>query len=341
MGESVRDTILQRINEAGWDGRINRYRIEFIEKPEFRVNVKVDSEALFEKMQEILYDTCPENAFELYDMSDLLPSDYRHAMIVLPVCDMREEAKLRSERIHQLVFGEWVKVLESNNTHFLVKDAKNGYVGYVPIHALDFCSEDEKKSIKSLPKFFVGERFAYLSGLETGFQGENDLGWIPLGSHLYVARESEQGFYIMTPSKEYWVLKHDCFVAEEKPVTEVDSWVDKYLHVPYLWGGCSTYGTDCSGFVGRIFDMMGFSLPRDTDQQMNFVKTLNESELEKGDLIFFPGHVGLYMGKGYIIHSNVTLGGVTFSQIGQPRNHYEHYLKSSITGFGRVPRKSS
>jgi len=341
MGESVRETILRKIKESGWDLRTNRYKLEIYDRSEQKIIAKVDSEGFSERMRSLLAEACEEGCFEVIEMSDLLPVDYRFAMVVAPVTDMRSEAKWRSDRLHQLVFGEWVKVLEFDNAYALVKDMKTGYVGHVACNALDFCSSEERESIRCLSKFFISERFAYLSGMDTGFQGEKDLGWLPLGSQLFISRESEQGLYVVTPGKEYWIRKHDCFVAEEKPVTELDDWVDKYLRVPYLWGGCSTYGTDCSGFVLRLFDMLGTPLPRDTDQQKAALKEIEEQELEKGDLVFFPGHVGLYMGKGFIVHSNVTIGGVSFSQIRDPRDSYEHYLKESATGFRRVKKALS
>jgi len=340
MGERLRDTIMRRIKESDWDLRTNRYKLEIFDRSELRIIAKVDSSDFSERMGALLVDVCEEGCFEVVDMSDLLPVDYRYAMVVAPVTDVRSESKWRSERVHQLVFGEWVKVLEFDNAYALVKDMKTGYVGHVACNNLDFCSAEERESIRSMPKFFVGERFAYLSGLDTGFQGEKDLGWLPLGSQLFISRESEQGLYVVTPGREYWIRKHDCFVADERPVTELDDWVDKYLRVPYLWGGCSAYGTDCSGFVLRLFDMLGSSLPRDTDQQIAALKEITEAELERGDLVFFPGHVGLYMGKGYIVHANVSIGGVSFSQIRDPRDSYEHYLKTNITGFRRVKRQA-
>ena len=310
MAERVRDTILRKIKESGWDPRTNRYKLEIYDRSELKIFAKVDSEAFSERMQSLLAEECEEGRFDVADMSDLLPVDYRYAMVVAPVTDMRSEAKWRSDRLHQLVFGEWVKVLEFDNAYALVKDMKTGYVGHAACNTLDFCSSEERESIRCLP----------------------------LGSQLFISRESEQGLYVVTPGKEYWIRKHDCFVTEEKPVTELDDWVDKYLRVPYLWGGCSTYGTDCSGFVLRLFDLLGNPLPRDTDQQEAALKEIEEQELEKGDLVFFPGHVGLYMGKGFIVHSNVSIGGVSFSQIRDPRDSYEHYLKENITGFRRVKK---
>lgn len=338
MGEKRKEVILRKIEEAGWDARINLFRIEVFEEPELQVVAAVDTEDLYEKMKEILLEVTDEPEIHLRVMGAEFPADYQYAMVVGSVCDMRKEAKFRSERVHQLVFGEWVKILECLNPYYLVKDIKTGYIGHIHGKSLDFCSWEERVEIKSLPKFLVRERFAYLSGMESGYYGEKDIGWIPMGSHLYISKETEQGLYVVTPGGEFWIQKHYCFLAEERSLTEIDQWVEKYLRVPYLWGGCSTYGTDCSGFVGRIYDLSGYYLPRDADQQKAFVKPVTIDEIEKGDLVFFPGHVALYMGKGFIAHSNVTLGGVTFSQILEPTNQYEHYLVRNITGFGRVPK---
>jgi cell wall-associated NlpC family hydrolase len=84
---------------------------------------------------------------------------------------------------------------------------------------------------------------------------------------------------------------------------------------------------------------MGTIIPRDADQQKEFCIPLKKEEVAKGDLVFFPGHVGFYLEDGLILHSNLGLGGVTYSNIFSPSTSYEDYLSSNITGYGRTQEK--
>jgi cell wall-associated NlpC family hydrolase len=78
-----------------------------------------------------------------------------------------------------------------------------------------------------------------------------------------------------------------------------------YLGVPYVWGGSSPSGFDCSGFVAYVYAQMGVSLPHYTGAQWNVGVPVSRSDLQPGDLVFFDGlgHVGLYIGGDQFIHA--------------------------------------
>lgn len=77
----------------------------------------------------------------------------------------------------------------------------------------------------------------------------------------------------------------------------------QYLGVPYVWGGTSPSGFDCSGFTQYVFARRGVYLPRTTYEQVNVGRRVSRSELRAGDLVHFPGHVGIYIGDGMMIHA--------------------------------------
>ena len=81
----------------------------------------------------------------------------------------------------------------------------------------------------------------------------------------------------------------------------------KYLGVPYVWGGTSPKGFDCSGLVQYCYQKVGVSLPRTTYDQINRGKRVSQSNLKPGDLVFpHTGHVGIYAGNGKMIHAPQT-----------------------------------
>ena len=88
-------------------------------------------------------------------------------------------------------------------------------------------------------------------------------------------------------------------------------WALKYMKSPYLWGGRSPFGMDCSGLAQNVFRMCGYTLPRDAAQQAELGHVVNFiAEAKSGDLLFFDNaeglitHVGIYVGNGQVIHAS-------------------------------------
>jgi len=91
----------------------------------------------------------------------------------------------------------------------------------------------------------------------------------------------------------------------------------RYLRVPYVWGGASPGGFDCSGLVMYVFAQMGVSLPHNAAAQYGAGVPVSRDQLEPGDLVFFDGlgHVGIYIGNGQFIHAPHTGTVVQISSI--------------------------
>ena len=113
---------------------------------------------------------------------------------------------------------------------------------------------------------------------------------------------------------------------------------DRYLGVPYLYGGLDTKGIDCSGLVYRVFkDVLGFGIPRTTKTLYDFSERVDREKLEPGDLVFFDttgplAHVGIYEGEGVFIHaaSEGLHTGVIKSSLDEP------YWERAYAGGGRL-----
>lgn len=123
--------------------------------------------------------------------------------------------------------------------------------------------------------------------------------------------------------------------AEAATTHELTSTAKQYIGIPYVWGGTSIYGFDCSGFTQRVFSDLGYQLNRTTKAQFAQGTTVTKKNLEVGDLVFFNtsgrgiSHVGIYKGNNQFIHAS-TSQGVTVSSLS------ERYWKSRYIGAKRV-----
>lgn len=105
----------------------------------------------------------------------------------------------------------------------------------------------------------------------------------------------------------------------------------KYMGVPYVWGGTTPDGWDCSGFTQYVMKESGISIPRTAAEQFNKGVAVNKSDLQIGDLVFFttykPGasHVGFYMGDDKFIHASSAAKKVTINSLSETY-YTDHYI---------------
>ena len=216
--------------------------------------------------------------------------------IVAPVAPLYKIPDALSERQSECLFGEDVKVFEEKNGFCWVQAQQDGYVGYV--------EQSKIGPIRSQPTHWVNvpRTFQYRDAdLRSPM-----IGPLSIGSRISVVSEAE------TRGTRYARLDNGSFVVFNHiiPVSTVaDDYVtiaESFIHTPYLWGGKSGLGIDCSGLVQLAMMMTGRKVLRDTNmQQATIGKDIApEDGLQRGDLVFWKGHVAIMVDSGTLIHAN-------------------------------------
>lgn len=231
------------------------------------------------------------------------------------IIDLRKEPKFESERISQALFNIPCEILREGNEWVLVK-TPDGYQGWIEGRHLS------EKAIERGPEWKVKSDFAPVRTLT----GEL-ITRFAFDTHFHATEAGNDLIFEMPDGVRAKVSRRHCKPAEGEPKWRLLGLAQRFIGVPYLWGGISPFGFDCSGYVQRLFHYCGIQLPRDTEQQIRIGEKIGLlAELEPGDLVFFPRHVGLYLSGGLMIHANLHAQGVNVSDL-HANDDYSAYLR--------------
>ena len=214
--------------------------------------------------------------------------------ITVPVAQLRPTPDLARGIDTELLFGETVRIFERADGFAWVKADLDGYVGYLPETALGIL-EDPTHWI-SVPRTFLYPE-AELR--------KPPAGALSLGSRVTVTGEAEtRGTrYVLLSTGGAVIAKH-CLTIAETLGDDYVSVAEKFIEAPYLWGGRSGFGLDCSALVQLSLMMTGTSAPRDSDMQATIGFPITREELRRGDLVFWKGHVGIMENAQTLLHAN-------------------------------------
>lgn len=232
-----------------------------------------------------------------------------------PVIVMRELPNDNAEIVSQAYYSEQVHILEENPAWLKIETALDYYQGWIKNEGL--CRR--ATAVFSNPDIItakVNRCAAHLYGLEDIVYGP--ILTLPFDSRLEVEFEdSSNSRWIkvaLVDGREAFIQSGDVTLSTDLlDRIKMCSLSLNFLNLPYTWGGRSSFGYDCSGFVQMLYRQMGLYIPRDTKDQISWekFKSIQIEDLSAGDLIFFGldkdkiRHVGLYLGDQKFIHSTV------------------------------------
>lgn len=218
------------------------------------------------------------------------------ARVTAPVAALRPRPDATAGIDTELLFGETVRMLDSADGWAWVKSDFDGYVGYLPESALGEAGTDATHIVA------VPRTFAYSGGdLKTPAAFA-----LSIGSRLTAVGESEtRGTRYLTLEDGQSVVAGHCLPMGQAAGDDYVSIAARFLETPYLWGGRSGFGLDCSALVQLSMMMAGRTAPRDSDMQAAGLGTpIGRVELRRGDLVFWKGHVAIMEDENTILHAN-------------------------------------
>lgn len=217
---------------------------------------------------------------------------------IVPVMPLRSAPNHASEMTSQLIFGECGIVLDRNDEGWVkIRNQYDHYEGW--------CTQNQLTPIEETLYHEPTEEYTtdYLSSID--FSGHPM--HVPIGSFLKGMRHGEMKWGKYTVTFQGTPLKPDHLPASEKLIRQ---FAFQFLNTPYLWGGRSIFGVDCSGFTQTVFRLLGKVLPRDAYMQARCGEAIKAGEKPQcGDLAFFKNkedritHVGLMLNDFEIIHA--------------------------------------
>lgn len=240
---------------------------------------------------------------------------------------IRREPSESSEMVSQILFGETYNIIDQNKKWHYIELDFDGYKGWID-NKISYLIDDQKNLwLKSVNSVIVNKPICIAQQ-----QKNNDLFYILAGSNLY----DLQGNTFSLFETSYHLKEQLKDSKQQKILNVIKNTAKQLLNTPYLWGGRSTFGIDCSGFVQTVFKIAGKALPRDTYQQATAGSTINSlADSLSGDVAFFENeqgkivHTGILLSNKEIIHSSgfVHISNIDEQGIINPENKgYTHKL---------------
>jgi len=252
--------------------------------------------------------------------------EQKFAICRVAVAPLRSAASDKAEITTQLLFGDAVEVLEQTEPWWRIRNAYDAYEGWMDFKQLIVISSDEYERAQHYSLLVP----AGVSNIAVGADGSQF--YLPASAALpdYANGACALG-------KEKFRVLFDPYQVTETSGAQVEQLAMFFLNAPYLWGGRTLFGIDCSGFSQAVYKLAGIPIRRDAAQQAEQGETVNFlPEVQTGDLAFFDNaegriiHVGIMIGTDHIIHASgrVRIDPIDDQGIYNPElGRYSHQLR--------------
>ena len=323
------------------DKRTALFNVEALENPS---GLKLIGESNLPNAVDSLKAILKEKGIQLVDEINILPSSdlkgKTKAVINISTANLRSNPKHSAELATQAILGTEVNVLKKDSDWYLIQ-TPDEYLAWVDAGGIQLMDEKSLSQWVNSNKIIYTNTYGHAFDLTDASIRVSDL---VAGSILKVLEEEGGNYKVQFPDGR------QALVSKEE-ARDYTTWLSSLSYdanslietskslmgVPYLWGGTSTKGVDCSGFTKTIYYMNGMVIPRDASQQVHTGKSIDSiadfSKLDKGDLLFFGRkatdstsekvvHVGMWIGDNQFIHSSNM---VRVSSVDKNASNFDEY----------------
>ena len=219
----------------------------------------------------------------------------------LTIVPGRIEPSSKTEQVTQLLFGESFEILESNEKWLHVRCTHDAYSCWIEKDQHLPLSDEQYEALQAEPAHYTSAFSSFVTS-----EDQKTTIKVVAGSRL---PHYQKGSFSLGSRKFTYADPVVCFDTPLPP-SALEKITVQFEHAPYLWGGRSPYGIDCSGFMQNVFRLFGIALPRDAYQQAEVGTTLNLiHEAQAGDIAYFDNeegritHVGVILADNKIMHA--------------------------------------
>lgn len=343
---TMQENIKKIKNEYAPDTRVEIFEIEVNNKGGgIYLEGATSSKKAYTAIQELIASAVPKN---ISNQVRLLPDEnleYTNAIINLSVGNIRSEDSHPSTMVTQAMLGTPVKIMENDGGWYRIQTPDN-YIGWIDASGIEKVSKEKLNKWKNADKIIFTNRYG--SVYKSKNINSGTISDIVMGNILQVDETSDNWYKVVFPDGRTG------YIEKEKAQT-IPEWqknieisgenianlAKEFMGIPYLWGGTSIKGADCSGFVKTVYFMHGIILQRDASQQTKYGELVpvedNYDQLQPGDLIFFGEnrvtHVGIYISDYEFIHAS---GLVKVNSLNKEAPNYSPSRESSIIRARRI-----
>jgi SH3-like domain-containing protein len=334
-----RTKLLELINV---DIKNNKYTIQTTEKEVLPI------------LKQELKQFSPSIKYQL--LPDTSVQDKKQGIIQLSVANLRSKPGHSEELATQVLLGTKLDLLQKTRSDYRVRTPE-GYIAWVPTSSVTAMDSMTFVDWQKSPKLIYTNEFG--KSYSKPDQKSIRVSDLVYGNILTLTKENKNFYEVKYPDGRI------AFIPKDEAIT-FDNWLKtrdltaeniinsakSMMGLPYLWGGTSVKGVDCSGFTKTSFYMNGYVIPRDASQQVlagdevqivdkdgKFSEELALKNLKPADLLFFAGgktsritHVALYIGNGEFIHS---AGSVRINSMLKNANNYDDFQTRTLVSAKR------
>lgn len=352
--EKINSLIMKIKNKFAPDKRTALFNVELKKS---NGNLYLIGETNIPEAKTKLIDELKKESITIKDSIELLPSkklgDKIFGVINLSVSNSRSNPEHPAELSTQSLLGTPIKILKKVKGGYYLIQTPDKYLSYLDDDGFQIMNNSEWQQWKNSEKIIYIKEFGW--AYQQPDENSQHISDLVAGNILKLLSEDEKFFRVEFPDKRIaYVLKSEAsnfrnWYNTLKPTEEnIIKTAFRFMGVPYLWGGTSSKGMDCSGFTKTVYFLNGIILPRDASQQV-FVGELinteaNWSNLKPGDLLFFGTkatnqqneritHVAIYIGDGDFIHA---AGRVRVDSFDKSKPYYSYYREATFIRAKRI-----